>query len=138
LDNALPQGHDRRRSGDLAAMHHTLLRYAEREDIVFAALIQGQLSWGAANSQLAAIRMETNQATLEIADRVDQHLRRQHAEETEARDAALSALGGALIQFGQQQMDAERQWQRQWEQRQSMPRQTICQNVGGWLSCTTY
>jgi hypothetical protein len=62
LDNALPQGHDRRRSGDLAAMHHTPLRYAERQ----------------------------------------------------------------------------RQWQRQWEQRQSMPRQTICQNVGGWLSCTTY
>jgi hypothetical protein len=124
----------------LPPLHHTLLRYAEREHAVFAALIEGQLSWGAANSQLAAIRMETNQATLEIADRVDQHLRRQHAEETEARDAALSALGGALIQFGSQQMEAERQrqWQRQWEQRQSMPRQTICQNVGGWLSCTTY
>jgi hypothetical protein len=34
--------------------------------------------------------------------------------------------------------ERQRQWQRQWEQRQSMPRQTICQNVGGWLSCTTY
>ena len=124
----------------LPPLHRTLVRYAEREDTVFAALIQGRLSWGAANSQLAAIRLETNQATREIADRVDEHLRRQHAEETEARDAALSALGGALVQFGNQQMAAERQrqWQRQWEQRQSMARQTICQNVGGWLSCTTY
>jgi hypothetical protein len=124
----------------LPPLHHILLRYAEREDTVFAALIQGRLSWGDANSQLAAIRLETNQATREIADRVEQHLRHQHAEEVEARDAALSALGGALVQFGNQQMAAERQrqWQRQWEQRQSTPRQTICQNVGGWLSCTTY
>ena len=124
----------------LPALHRTMLRYAEREDAVYAALIQGRLTWGDANSQLAAIRLETNQATREIADRVDQDLRRQHAEEMEARDAALSALGGALVQFGNQQMAAERQrqWQRQWEQRQSMPRQTICQNVGGWLSCTTY
>jgi hypothetical protein len=124
----------------LPPLHRTMARYAEREDTVFAALIQGRLSWGGASSQLAAIRLEMNQATLEITDRVDRHLRRQHAEETEARDAALSALGGALVQFGNQQMAAERQrqWQRQWEQRQSMPRQTICQNVGGWLSCTTY
>ena len=124
----------------LPPLHHILLRYAAREDTVFAALIQGQLSWGAANSQLAAIRIETNQATLEIVDRVDQHLRRQHAEEMEARDAALSAVGAALVQFGHQQMEAERQrqWQRQWEQQQSIPRQTICQNVGGWLTCTTY
>jgi hypothetical protein len=35
-----------------------------------------------------------------------------------------------------QQMEAE--WQRQWEQQQPMPRQTICQNVGGFLTWTTY
>ena len=124
----------------LPPLHHTLVRYAAREDAVYAALIQGQLTWGAANTELAAIRLETNQATREIADRVDQHLRHQHTEEMEARDAVLSALGGALVQFGTQHMEAERQrqWQQQWEQRQSMPRQTICQNVGGWLSCTTY
>ena len=61
-------------------------------------------------------------------------------EESERWDDALRALGNAMVQFGNQQMEAERQrqWQRQWEQQQSMPRQTICQNVGGWLSCTTY
>jgi hypothetical protein len=124
----------------LPALHHTLVRYAERENAVYAALIQGRLTWGGANTQLVAIRLETNRATREIADRVSQDLRRQHAEEMEARDAALSALGGALVQFGNQQMEAERQrqWQRQWEQQQSMPRQTICQNVGGFLSCTIY
>lgn len=123
----------------LPALHHTLVRYAEREDAVYAALIQGRLTWGGANTELVAIRLETNRATREIADRVSQDLRRQHAEEIEARDAALSAVGSALVQFGNQQMEAERQRQWQWErQQQSMPRQTICQNVGGYLSCTTY
>lgn len=124
----------------LPAWHHALLRYAEREDTVLAALIQGRLTWGGANTQLAAIRLETNQATREIADRAGQDLRRQHAEEMEARGAALSALGDALVQFGNQQMEAEqrRQWQRRLEQQYSMPRQTMCQNVGGFLTCTTY
>jgi hypothetical protein len=120
----------------LPPLHRTLLHYAEGEDTVFAALIQGRLTWGGANSQLAAIRLETNQATREIADRVDQHLRRQHAEEMEARDACPVGSGRCHGAVGNQQMAAERQ--RQWEQRQSMPPQTICQNVGGFLTCTTY
>jgi hypothetical protein len=33
-------------------------------------------------------------------------------------------------------MEAERL--RQWQVQQSMPRQAICYNHGGYLSCTTY
>jgi hypothetical protein len=32
----------------------------------------------------------------------------------------------------------EAEWQRQWEQQQPMPRQTIYQNVGGFRTWTTY
>jgi hypothetical protein len=51
-------------------------------------------------------------------------------------DAALYALGAALVQFGNQQMEAE-QW-RQWQVQQSMPRQAVCYNHGSFLSCATY
>ena len=57
-------------------------------------------------------------------------------EERQQWDAALWALGSAMVQFGNQQMEAERL--RQWQLQQSMPRQAICQNVGGTLSCTAY
>jgi hypothetical protein len=57
-------------------------------------------------------------------------------EESEQWDAALYAVGSALVQFGNQQMEAER-W-RQWQVQQSMPRQAICYNHGSYLSCTTY
>ena len=57
-------------------------------------------------------------------------------EEREQWDAALYAVGGALVQLGNQQMEAE-QW-RQWQVQQSMPRQATCYNHGGFLSCTTY
>lgn len=56
-------------------------------------------------------------------------------EERERWDAALWSLGNAMMQFGNQ-IQAEQQ--RQWQMQQSMPRQAICQNVGGMLSCTTY
>jgi hypothetical protein len=46
---------------------------------------------------------------------------------------AIRALGEALTELGNQQIEAERQ-----RQQQSTPRQTICQNHGGYLSCTTY
>ena len=55
-------------------------------------------------------------------------------EERAQWDAAFYALGSALVQFGNQQMEAE-QW-RQWQVQQSMPRQAICYNHGGYLSCT--
>lgn len=56
-------------------------------------------------------------------------------EERERWDAALWSLGNAMMQFGSQiQADQQRQWQMQ----QSMPRQVMCQNVVGMLSCTTY
>ena len=57
-------------------------------------------------------------------------------EEREQWDAAIYALGSALVQFGNQQMEADR-W-RQWQAQQSMPRQAICYNYGGYLSCTAY
>jgi hypothetical protein len=57
-------------------------------------------------------------------------------EEREQWDAALYALGSALVQFGNQQMEAE-QW-RQWQVQQSMPRQAVCYNHGSFLSCTAY
>ena len=57
-------------------------------------------------------------------------------EEGQQWDAALYALGSALVQFGNQQMEAE-QW-RQWQVQQSMPRQAICYNYGAYLSCTAY
>ena len=57
-------------------------------------------------------------------------------EERAQWDAALYALGSALVQFGNQQMEAE-QW-RQWQVQQSMPRQAICYNHGGYLICTTH
>jgi hypothetical protein len=57
-------------------------------------------------------------------------------EERAQWDAALDALGSALVQIGNQQMEAER-W-RQWQARQSMPRQAVCYNHGGYLSCTAY
>ena len=56
-------------------------------------------------------------------------------EESERWGAALYAVGGALVQFGNQQMEAE-QWRQQMQQ--SMPRQTTCYNHGSFLSCTTY
>lgn len=56
--------------------------------------------------------------------------------EREQWDAALYALGNAMVQFGNQQMEAERQ--RQWQVQQSMPRQAVCYNHGSFLSCTTY
>ena len=57
-------------------------------------------------------------------------------EEREKWADALRALGNAMVQFGNQQMEAER-W-RQWQAQQSMARQAICYNHGGYLSCTTY
>jgi hypothetical protein len=57
-------------------------------------------------------------------------------EESEQWDDALRTLGNAMVQFGSQQMEAERL--RQWQLQQSMPRQAICYNRGGYLSCTTY
>jgi hypothetical protein len=56
-------------------------------------------------------------------------------EERQQWDAALWALGSAMVQFGNQ-IQVEQQRQRQAQQ--SMPRQIMCQNVGGLLSCTTY
>lgn len=57
-------------------------------------------------------------------------------EESEGWDDAFRALGNAMVQFGNQQMEAERL--RQWQLQQSMPRQAICYNRGGYLSCTAY
>jgi hypothetical protein len=57
-------------------------------------------------------------------------------EEREQWDAVVYALGNALVQFGNQQMEAE-QW-RQWQAQQTMPRPTICSNVGGYVSCTAF
>jgi hypothetical protein len=57
-------------------------------------------------------------------------------EEREQWDATIYALGSAMVQFGNQQMEAER-W-RQWQVQQSMPRQAVCYNHDGYLSCTTY
>lgn len=116
----------------LPALRRTMLRYAEREDAVYAGLVQGRLTWGDANTQLAAIRLETTNAMDEIASQAAQELRRQHAHEIERRREAMVALGNALTEFANQRIEAERQRQ------QSTPRQTICQNVGGFLSCTTY
>jgi len=116
----------------LPAMHRTMMRYAEREDAVYAALVQGRMTWGDANTQLAAIRLETTNASYEIVNQAAQNLRRQHADELERRAEAMRALGQALSDFADQRIEAERQRQ------QSTPRQTICQNVGGFLSCTTY
>lgn len=116
----------------LPALQRTMLRYAEREDAVYAALVQGRLTWGEANTQLAAIRVETTNAMYEVASQAAQDLSRQHAHEMERRAAAMVALGNAMVEFANQRIEAERQRQ------QSQPRQTICQNVGGFLSCTTY
>lgn len=60
----------------------------------------------------------------------------QAREEGEQWDAAIHALGSALVQFGNQQMEAER-W-RQWQAQQATQRQAICNSHGGYLSCTTY
>ncbi|MPZ35570.1 MAG: hypothetical protein GEV13_32185 [Rhodospirillales bacterium] len=116
----------------LPALQRTMLRYAEREDAVYAALVQGRLTWGEANTQSAAIRVETTNAMYEVAGQAAQDLRRQHAHEMERRAAAMVALGNAMVEFADQRIEAERQRQ------QSQPRQTICQNAGGFLSCTTY
>jgi hypothetical protein len=116
----------------VSASYRPMMRYAEREDAVYAGLVQGRLTWGDANTQLAAIRLETDNAMYEVASKADQELRRQHAHEVERRREAMRALGQALSDFADQRIEAERQRQA------STPRQTICQNVGGFLSCTTY
>ena len=116
----------------LPAVHRAMLRYAEHEDAIYAGLVQGRLTWGDANTQLAAIRLETANALHELASQAAQDLRRQHAHELERRAEAMRALGQALSDFANQRIETG--WQRQ----QSTPRQTICQNVGGYLSCTTY
>lgn len=116
----------------LPALQRTMLRYAASEDIVYAGLVEGRLTWGEANSQLVVIRSEMSNGMHEVASHAAHDLRRQHAQELERRAAAMRALGEALTEFADQRIDAERQGQ------QSTPRQTICQNVGGMLSCTTY
>ncbi len=116
----------------LPALQRTMLRYAEREDEVYAGLVGGRLTWGEANTQLAAIRLDMTNAMHEIASQAAQDLRRQHTYELERRAAAMRALAQALSDFADQRIEAERQRQA------STPRQTICQNVGGVLSCTTY
>lgn len=125
--------------GSLAAMpawRGTLVRYAEQEDVVYAGLIQGRLTWGDANTRLMVIRQETSRAAQEIASQIGQDLRRQHAVEVGRRAAAMAAMGSALVQLGQQQIEAERR--RQWEAQQSRPRQLMCQNTNGWVTCTAY
>jgi hypothetical protein len=57
-------------------------------------------------------------------------------EEREQWDAAIYALGNALMQFGNQQMQAE-QW-RQWEAQQTTPRPVICSGHAGYMSCSAY
>jgi hypothetical protein len=116
----------------LPALHRTVMRFTEREDAVYVALVQGRLTWGEANTQLTAVRLETTNAMYEVVSQAAQDLRRQHAHELERRAEAMRALGQALSDFADQRIEAERQRQ------QSTPRQTICQNVGGYLSCTTY
>ena len=116
----------------VSASHRPMRLYVEREDAVYAGLVQGRLSWGDANTQLAAIRLDTDNAMYEVMGRAEQELRRQHAHEMERRAEAMRALGQALSDFADQRIEAERQRQA------STPRQTICQNLGGYLSCTTY
>jgi hypothetical protein len=116
----------------LPALHRAMLRYAEREDAVYAGLVQGRLTWGEANTELVAVRLEMSNTMHELASQAAQDLRRQHAQELERRAEAMRALGQALSDFADRRIEAERQRQ------QSTPRQTICQNVGGFLSCTTY
>jgi hypothetical protein len=120
----------------LPALHRTMMRYAEREDAVYAGLVLGRLTWGDANTELAAIRLETTNGMYDIASRTAQDLQRQHALEVERRLATLQAfaqrLGQAMSDFADYRIEAERRRQ------QSTPRHTICQNVGGYVSCTTY
>jgi len=116
----------------LPTLHRPMLSYAEREDAVYAGLVQGRLTWGEANTQLTAIRLETTNAMHELASQAAQELKRQHADEIERRREAVAAVGNALTEFANQRIEAERQRQA------STPRQTICQNVGGYLTCTTY
>jgi hypothetical protein len=116
----------------LPALHRSLILYAEREDAVYAALVQGRLTWGDANTQLVVLRRETADATREITSQVTQSLHEQHAHEMAHRAAALSALGDAMMEFASRRAEAERQRQ------QSTSRQIICQNVGGFLHCTTF
>lgn len=56
--------------------------------------------------------------------------------EREQWDAAIYALGNAMVQFGNQQMEADRL--RQLQVQQPMRRQAVCYNHGSFLSCTTY
>jgi hypothetical protein len=116
----------------VSASHRPMMRYVEREDAIYAGLVQGRLTWGDANTQLAAIRLETDNAMYEVMGKAEQELRRLHAHEIERRREAMMALSKALSDFADQRIEAERQRQA------STPRQTICQNVGGFLSCTTY
>jgi hypothetical protein len=116
----------------LPALQRTMSRYAEREDAIYAGLVEGRLTWGEANTQLVAIRHDMSNGMHEVASQAAQDLRRQHAHELERRAEAMRALGQALSDFADQRIEAERQRQA------STPRQTICQNVGGFLSCTTY
>lgn len=116
----------------LPALQGSMLRYAEREDDVYEALVQGRLTWGDANSQLDGLRKEAADAMDEVGRQTEEGLHREHAQEMERRAAALSALGDALVQFGNQWTEAERR------QRQMTSRQIMCQRVGAFLHCTTY
>jgi len=95
----------------LPALHRTMLRYAEREDAVYATLVQGRMTWGEANTQLAAIRLETTNAMHDTASQAAQELQRQHAHEIERRREAMVALGNAMAEFADQRIEAERQRQ---------------------------
>lgn len=57
-------------------------------------------------------------------------------EESERWGAVVSAVGNAMVQYSNQQMEAEQL--RRWQVQQSMPRQAVCYNHGSFLSCTTY
>jgi hypothetical protein len=114
----------------LPALRRVMVQYAEREDAVYAALLQGRMSWGEANTELAAIRIETTQAVDEIASRAAQELHREHAAEIERRRIAIGKLADAFGKAAEQMRDRANRY--------PQPRQTICQNVGGYLTCTTY
>jgi hypothetical protein len=112
----------------LPALQRSMIRFAEREDAVYAALVQGRLTWGDANTQLVAVRQETANAMREIASHVTQSLRQQHGQEMQHRAATMVALGEAMLEFASRMAEVERRRQRQ----------IICQNVGGVLHCTSY
>jgi len=81
----------------LPGWRRPLLENADVEDAIYASLALGEMTWGAANTRLAMVRLETVQYMDAAHREAMRSLDARHAAERQQRGGALSDLAHAML-----------------------------------------